>query len=94
MKPDVAEYLDPQAKKNQAQRIIARFGGPYKLARMLRQLDDPRAWRDPSQIYRWTYSRDKRGGYGGGIPLAMWPYILQAARLEGLILTLEEMSPL
>lgn len=76
----------------QAAKIITRFGGAYALSRALGGLQDTRAARHPSVIFRWTYPRS-RGGTDGLIPNAAWPYVKQAARYVGIFLTQEEMQP-
>ncbi len=77
---------------NQAQRIIAKFGSPYKLAVALAQLPDPHMHRHPSVIYRWGWGRDK-SGRGGLIPLKAIEPVKHAARLQGILLTAEDWQP-
>ena len=76
-------------KLSQAQRVLRLFGGARKLASLLLIVGKPR---DPSNLYRWTYSREK-GGTGGLVPTSAWADILLAARLEGIIVPVELMHP-
>ena len=76
----------------QATRIITKFGGARALSLALKQLPDPEDHRHWSVIYRWTWPRH-RSGRGGLIPTRTWPAILRAARLHGIYLTEEDMSP-
>jgi hypothetical protein len=77
----------------QAQTIIAKFGGPRELARVLKEVsDDPNDHYHPSTIYRWMYPQDV-GGTGGEIPLPALKTILKAARVAGVMLTADEIYP-
>jgi hypothetical protein len=71
---------------NQAQRIIEKFGGARSLARALDKLGDPNVKRDPSVVFRWSYSKAK-GGTGGRIPSTILDAVQAAARLEGILIT-------
>ena len=73
---------------NQAARIIAKFGGAYKLSRALTALGPAHA-RNPSVIFRWTYPKVK-GGTNGRIPSGAVDDVKAAARLEGIYLTPED----
>lgn len=75
--------------KPQAKRVIDRFGGPRRLARILKAIGRPK---DPACIYRWTYPKE-RGGTGGIIPTSAWNDVLFAARVEGILLTVEDLFP-
>lgn len=90
-KPYRPQHVDkpPPVASKQAQAIIDRFGGPSALAYALNQLPDPRAHRHRTAVYRWVFS-SKRGGTDGRIPPKMIPYVKQAARLMGIVLTKEE----
>jgi hypothetical protein len=74
---------------SEAERIIARFGGARKLAKALSKVGKPR---DPTSIYRWTYSR-KDNGTDGVIPTSARADIVKAARLYGIVLTAEDWLP-
>lgn len=77
----------------QAQTLVAKFGGPRELARILRQCsDNPKDHITPSTIYRWMYPRS-RGGRGGEIPLESLQIILKCARLAGVMLKTEDIYP-
>jgi hypothetical protein len=73
----------------QAQRVIAKFGGPRALARALKENGTPR---DPATIYRWTYP-SHTNGRGGIIPKNAWGDILAVARIQGVLLTAEDLDP-
>lgn len=68
----------------QAERVIAKFGSAYRLARLLNK--------DPAAVYRWTYPKN-RGGTGGLVPASAMQHILRVARLEGVLLTPEDLDP-
>ena len=77
----------------QAQTLVAKFGGPRELSRILEQCsDDPKDHIDPSTIYRWMYPKDK-GGTGGEIPLQSLRLILKCARLAGVMLKSADIYP-
>ena len=69
----------------QAQRIVARFGGAWKLSRQLIRIGEPVA---VQTIYRWLYP-----DHCGLIPTAFVPRILMAARVAGVTLTDSDWSP-
>jgi hypothetical protein len=60
--------------KDQAKRIIEKFGGAPRVAELLGI--------DPSRPYRWTYPRS-RGGSGGIIPARYHDELLRKAREHG-----------
>lgn len=78
-----------QKTASQAERIIRKFGGPRRLARVLSAAG---RHRDPATVYRWTYPKD-RGGTGGVIPARSLKEIIHAARVEGVFLTPEDLDP-
>ena len=88
----VGDELNIAVPTTQAERIVAKFGGPYRMAKCLRVLPDPAMHRHPSVIYRWLWSKDKTGR-GGVIPTSAWPGIKIAARMHGIYLTMEDMQP-
>ena len=73
----------------QADRVIARFGNPYRLSRALKRGG---VIRNAPAIYRWTYPRE-RGGTGGVVPAQMIAPIITAARLDGVLLTQDDLDP-
>lgn len=79
----------PNLDKSQAARIINKFGGAVRLARILAEIGKPKS---VETIYRWTYPRS-RSGTDGYIPATVWPDLIQAARAEGLLLTSEDFDP-
>lgn len=74
---------------NQAERVIRKFGGAARLCLILKALGKPRAL---STIYRWGYP-DEAGGLGGLIPHTALPDVLAAARVEGIVLSSEDLDP-
>ncbi len=68
----------------QAQRVVAKFGGARDLYRALLRLGDGRR-RDPSNVYRWIYK--------GVIPSSAIYDVMEAARIEGVMLTAEDLYP-
>ncbi len=74
---------------SQAERILMKFGGPQRLARIFRAMG--RSYHRVT-LYKWTYPRAK-GGTGGMIPTAAWGDVFDAARREGIYLTQEDMDP-
>lgn len=78
------------ARRTQADRVIARFGSPQGLKAAFETAGVP--GRDLISIYRWRYPRSK-GGTDGQIPNAAWDDIHRAARIEGIVLTAEDLDP-
>ena len=74
---------------NQADRIISKFNGVDNLSKALELVGYPK---DSSSIYRWSYPKAKRGT-AGIIPSFCLPYVIEAARLEGILLTSEDLDP-
>lgn len=80
---------------NQATRVIARFGGVSSLLRALDMVSVSTGERSRSSratIYKWSYPRS-RGGTGGLIPASALHLVLKAARLEGILLTADDLNP-
>jgi hypothetical protein len=69
---------------SQAQRIIRKFGGARRLARLLEF--------EASRVYKWTYPRE-RGGTDGLIPAAVVPRVQTLAELEKITLTESDWAP-
>lgn len=86
-----AKHFDSSAKGahkeavTQAQRIVARFGGASRLARILQEIGQPLA---VQTIYRWLYP-DR----SGLIPAHQVEKIMSAARHAGVRLTDGDWSP-
>lgn len=80
----------PDVKQSQAARVAAKFGGIRALARALEKAGCPR---DAANVYRWTYPKARKGGTGGLIPSSAMPLVLEAARLDGVLLTAEDIDP-
>lgn len=72
----------------QAERILNKFGGPLKLAKALKEIGCAKSI---TQIYKWTYKREK-GGTNGIIPNAALFDIVQAAKAKGIVLTSEDLD--
>lgn len=68
---------------NQAAKIVARFGGEAKLARLINI--------SRISVYRWQYARPY--GSDGLIPSANIEKIRAVARLEGILLRDEDWTP-
>lgn len=68
----------------QAEKIIAKFGGPAKIAAALEC--------DVSAVYKWTYPKDK-GGTDGLIPSSSMPIVLHAADVMGIDITPQDLDP-
>lgn len=68
---------------NQANRIMKKFGGPKALWSALRLVG-----RELSlvSVYRWKMPKEQ-GGTGGLIPTSNLPFIIRAARVQGIIIS-------
>ncbi len=73
----------------QADRIFYKFSGPRNLSKMLKAAGYGRNF---SSVYRWSYPVSK-GGTGGVVPSSAMYEIIHAARLAGIVLSLEDMDP-
>lgn len=62
-------------QKNIASVIVSKFGGAYSLSELIGL--------DVSQIYRWTYSKERTGGTGGKIPSKYQEVLLNKAKEVG-----------
>lgn len=71
-------------KASQAERIIARFGGPIELAAAI-QYSLP-------AIYKWNHPRSKHGCHGL-IPTRALERIITVARMFGVLLTEDDLKP-
>ena len=69
---------------NQAMKIINRFGNARQLAKLIDT--------DPCNVYRWSYPREK-GGTDGLIPTRAMGKVMAAARINGVLLTIEDLTP-
>lgn len=67
--------------RGQAARIIEKFGGPPRLAELLKT--------HRSNICRWTYP-PSRGGTGGYVPTKRVPQIMEMAEMLGIEITHED----
>lgn len=74
----------------QAQTIIEKFGGVPNLVRALNAVR-PQGY-NPSSVYRWNYPVNKKGT-GGEIPTRALKDVVRAARMEGILLTSEDLYP-
>lgn len=75
--------------QSQAERIIAKFGGPKELYTIFKELGVPRAL---PTIYKWTHAKED-GGTGGLIPTSVWHDLWRAARYAGVVISSEDMDP-
>lgn len=75
--------------ENQAERVIAKFGGVPHIHKALANVG---CAKNKSTIHRWRYPVEV-GGTGGIIPPRVWPYLVKAAHSEGIILTSEDLDP-
>lgn len=75
--------------KTQAERVINKFGNVDNLAKALSQVNYPK---DVSSIYRWKLSKEVNGT-AGLIPSHCLPHVIEAARLEGILLTAADLDP-
>jgi hypothetical protein len=87
--PEYKTEDEAGAPETQAERIIRKFGGVPRLLELLRIVGKPR---NKASVYKWTYPASK-GGTGGLIPTSAWPAILLAARLDGILITSQDMDP-
>jgi hypothetical protein len=86
--PDLPPPETPFAE-TQVDRLFAKFGGVPALVKALAQVGCPM---EKTTLYRWNYAAE-RNGRGGFVPAHAWPAILRAARLEGVLITAEDMNP-
>jgi hypothetical protein len=87
----VAPEKPAYVPRTQAERVIAKFGGARKLCRALERLDATKH-RDASCIFRWRYPKSK-GGTDGLVPTAALADVVEAARLEGILLSSDDLDP-
>jgi len=76
-------YLSP------AERVIKKFGNAYRMSEATKLLGNPKLYRSPSVIFRWTYPKEK-GGTGGNIPSSAIKAVKAAARIAGVLLLPED----
>lgn len=84
-----AKHLGNDKPLTQADRVIVRFGGVENLVKALAAVGKPRT---KMAIYRWNHPKTKHG-CGGVIPGRVWPDLLAAARMEGILLSSDELDP-
>lgn len=73
-----------QAPASQAARVIAKFGGAIKLAKLLGV--------EESTVFRWDYPRSK-GGTDGIIPGKSLRRVLQLAQQQSISITPADLYP-
>jgi len=82
---------------SQAHRVIAKFGNARRLAELMtavkRHYDSDAKPVDPSTVYKWRMPKSE-GGTGGLIPSSSMKLVMKAARLEGIVLSAAELSPI
>jgi len=84
MADELKAAAGPPPPDTQAQRVIDKFGGARSLTRAMHLLD-PSKHRNPSSVYRWLYK--------GYIPNCAMGDVLEAARIEGVFLTADDLHP-
>jgi hypothetical protein len=89
--PELDPFTGKPIARSQAERVIGKFGGVAGLVKALKRLDESKH-RDPSNVYRWMYPKTK-GGTGGLVPTAALADVYEAARLEGILLSAEDVYP-
>jgi hypothetical protein len=67
----------------QGERIVKKFGSVIRLAELCGV--------GRSTVYGWM--RPTRNRFGGVIPASMIPLVVRAAKLEGILLTAEDLDP-
>lgn len=72
------------SRRGPAHRIIERFGGTRRLARLLGI--------SAAAVTRWLYPRD-RGGCGGLIPSSRILPLLALAECQGVVITEHDLAP-
>lgn len=77
--------------KTQAERVFARFGSVTRLHRAMQRLPETKR-RNISSLYRWNLPLS-HGGSGGLVPSSAWRDVLEAARLEGILIRPEDSVP-
>ena len=82
-------FISQEILATQAFRLLEKFGGARGLVRALARVGE---YKNPSSVYRWLYPKEA-GGTGGLVPSKMWPAIMRASRIEGVLLTPEDMDP-
>jgi hypothetical protein len=81
-----------EAPLSQAARIFRKFGGAPQLCKALAAVGADAA-RNVSAVYRWNLPKE-RGGSGGLIPTSAIGDVMRAARLEGIVITPDDLYPL
>ena len=74
----------------QAERVIAKFGNPYSLSRALKLLPDKSSHRNAQAIYKWTWPKSRKGT-DGFIPNSAMKAVMEAARMDGVLLTKDDL---
>lgn len=85
----VKNHEKPKSRFSQSQNILDKFGGARRLSELFKAMGRPR---HPATIYKWTYAR-QAGGTDGLIPSSAWADVLHAARLEGILITPDDLNP-
>jgi hypothetical protein len=91
MRPSIVIFKSEWGNRiiTQAERIFKKFGGASRLALLIKTAGFDI---NTASVYKWNYPRE-RGGSDGRIPTANWPMIMKAARLDGIIITSEDIDP-
>lgn len=80
---EIDRLMSYPTRSKQAAKIALKFGGPAALAKALAPT------RSRTVVYRWLYPKSE-GGTDGRIPPSAWLEVRHAARMQGVLLTLED----
>jgi hypothetical protein len=83
---DAMEIPEDERPRTQVERIAAKFGSIRKLWRALKRLGGRYARMDVSTLYKWNLA-------SGQVPTQHTAAVNKAARIEGIVLTDEDWSP-
>lgn len=75
----------------QAAAVFKKFGGVPALFKALQSIGCERVT-DISAVYRWDLPK-AGGGTGGMIPSSTLPFVLRAARHDGIVITKDDLYP-
>jgi len=85
----ILSHLGTSAKLTQVERLAIKFGGYKALFEALKKAGHKI---NQVSVYRWNHPKSKGGG-DGVVPKNAMTWIIKAARMEGMILTAEDLDP-
>lgn len=85
-----SQTISEAPKFTQAFRILRKFGGPYRLSAVMKEID---IHCQAQTMYCWLRPDDDPRGTGGLIPAPRVRDILEAARADGVLLTSHDWDP-